>query len=261
MHVELIHPHSQKEVLEILYTAYRVCYSAKPISEIRTDIESGEISEQQIKSFIKRMLKTGHTSPLRQIHFVFVIEGVSRVLTAQFNRHTIGVDRCEMSQRYIKIDGKNKPCIIPESISKCKIDNNYPDDNALEIFKENIECCYDDYDSLIGFYEIPQEDARYGLPMGTESREQVSFSFEALQNYLDVRMCSKTQLEHRKLAWAIYKLMRKRFPLLSSSLGIKCWENRKGYCDEIKKCEKWGCKRPSKQELMKMWRKRDVELV
>jgi len=251
MKINLIYPLEQKPLLEILYTAYRICYSSKPVSEIREEIKSGKITEKQIKKFLRERFKTGHTSPLRQLHFVFTIEGVSRVLTAQFNRHTIAVERAEMSQRYINIE--DNPVIVPESIKNCEVNKDYPEDNAESYFQESIEQAYDLYDSLIDFYKIPQEDARYGLPIGTESREQFSIGFEALQNFLDVRLCEKSQTEHRTMAWKIYKIMRKQFPFLSSALGIKCWENRLGYCDESQKCEKWGKKRPHKKELMRLW--------
>ena len=255
--------------LETLYTAYRVCYSAKPVSEIREEIDSGKISPEQIKKFLRDRFKTGHTSPLRQLHFVFVIEGVSRALTAQFNRHVIGVDRCEMSQRYVKInsstdkydyeDRTNKyPVITPDSIRNYPTNDDYPDDHPFEYFQDNIEAVFEDYDSMIGFYEVRQEDARYMLPMGTETREQFSMSLEAMQRFLDVRLCEKAQWEIRDMAWLMYKLMRKRFPLLSALLGVKCWANRLGYCDEHKsgyEACKWSRSRPHKADLMMMWKK------
>jgi thymidylate synthase (FAD) len=243
MKINLIFPLDQKPLLEILYTAYRICYSSKPVSEIREEIKSGKITETQIKKFLRERFKTGHTSPLRQLHFVFTIEGVSRVLTAQFNRHTVGVDRCEMSQRYIKI--KNNPYVTPFNITDNK--------KAEELFGTNMATDFEDYNNLIDM-GINQEDARYMLPMGTESREQFSISFEALQNFLDVRLCEKAQWEIRDAAWKIYKIMRKNFPFLSSALGIKCWSNRLGYCNEAKKCDVWGKKRPNKEELMKLWK-------
>lgn len=248
--------------LQTLYTAYRVCYSSKPVTEIIKEIESGEITQEEIKKFLRRMFKTGHTSPLRQLHFVFVMEGVSRVLTAQFNRHVIGVDRCEMSQRYIKIESEDGKYPFIDPGFKCYGYNpDYPDDNPDAIASEAVEALYGDYETLVDYHEVKQEDARYILPMGTESREQFSMSLEAMQHFLDVRLCECAQWEIRNVAWKMYKLMRKRFPLLSSLLGVKCWENRQGYCSEMKskhtKC-RWSKKRPHKSDLMKMWKRKDL---
>jgi len=248
MKINLIYPLEQKPLLEILYTAYRICYSSKPVSEIRDEIRSGKISESQIKRFLRDRFRTGHTSPLRQLHFVFTIEEVSRVLTAQFNRHTVAVERCEMSQRYINTGGSHN-MIFPQKW----VDN--LDEIRSHGINVGVHSSFEDYNELVDQLNIPKEDARYILPMGTESREQFSIGFEALQNFLDVRMCSCAQTEHREMAWEIYRIMRKNFPFLSSTLGIKCWENRRGYCDESKKCEEWGKKRPSKKELMKLWKK------
>ena len=256
MQINLIYPHSQKEILEILYTAYRICYSKKTVSDIIEEIKSGKISETQIKKFLRARFKTGHTSPLRQIHFTFTIEGVSRVLTAQFNRHTIGVDRCEMSQRYVNLTNE-VAAVIPESLESydVKSHQSHPADFMLEFYRE----AFNKYTYMQGAWGIKAEDARYLLPMGSESREQATFSFEALQNFLDVRLCSQAQNEHKEMAWKMYKIMRKRFPFLSSALGIKCWSNRLGYCNEGEKqyckCE-WSKKRPHKIELMKLWKTR-----
>jgi len=237
--------------IETLYTAYRVCYSRKPVSEIQEEIESGEITQEEIKRFLRRMFKTGHTAPLRQLHFVFVMERVSRVLTAQFNRHVIGVDRCEMSQRY----SMPEKYIIPDNVdiarlAECGID-----------IKIGVESIYQDYLYMTNDYAVAHEDARYILPMGTESREQFSMSLEAMRHFLDVRLCECAQREIRNVAWRMYRIMRKRFPLLSSLLGVKCWENRTGYCDEMKgkyeKC-KWSKKRPHKSDLMRMWKRKGL---
>lgn len=240
--------------LETLYTAYRVCYSSKPVSEIIKEIESGKITQDQIKKFLRARFKTGHTAPLRQLHFVFVIEEVSRVLTAQFNRHVIGVDRCEMSQRYVKMNSLNM--IYPDIEEK---ENTVltPHISQNFVFKDSVYQSFETYKLLIDS-TITKEDARYILPAGTRSREQFSMSFEALQRFLDVRLCECAQWEIREMAWKMYKIMRKRFPLLSSLLGVKCWPNRIGYCDEepnkYAKC-RYAKSRPHKNELMKLYRK------
>lgn len=250
MKLILIYPLDQKPLLNVLYTAYRVCYSSKPVSEILEDIIKGKITKTQIKKFLRERFKTGHTSPLRQIHFVFVIEGVSRVLTAQFNRHTIGVDRCEMSQRYTIPNGY----IIPNSIN-----TNELRELGIDIHS-GMQSAYEDYRNMTNDFAVKHEDARYVLPIGVQSREQFSISFEAMRHFLDVRMCEMSQWEHREFAWILYKLMRKRFPFLASALGVKCWKNRLGYCDEDKKKHgicKWGKKRPHKRDLMKLWKRRN----
>ena len=116
---------------------------------------------------------------------------------------------------------------------------------------------------MLSFYDfctesgIRQEDARFALPMGTVSREQFSMGFQAMQQFLDVRMCERAQWEIREMAWQIYGLMKKAYPQFAKRLGIKCWENRGLACDEdiaaFEAC-KWSRSRPHKDQLTALWK-------
>lgn len=88
-----------QQPLEVVYAAFRNCYSQKPPEEIWDKILSQEIDPTEIGEFIDEKLSTGHNSPLRLPNFVFIVDGVSRAFTAQFNRHTIGVGREEAEKR------------------------------------------------------------------------------------------------------------------------------------------------------------------
>lgn len=230
----------------VLYSAFRMCYSTVQAKDLWEKVYSQEITQQEIYAFLKKVLATGHTAPLRQLNFIFVVDNISRAATAQFNRHHIGIERAEMSQRYVDFKKSEGQFITPPTIQKTP--------EVLEA-----------YAYLLGevkqFYKfatdkgIPKEDARFGLPMSTVSREQFSMGFQAMQSFLDVRMCSRAQWEIRGMAWQIYKIMRKKYPFLSKYLGPKCWYNRVGYCDELQRdyraC-KWSKHRPHKVELKRL---------
>ena len=62
------------------------------VSKIRDDI----------KEYCDNILKSGHGSVLEHVTFTFAIEGVSRVFTAEMNRHRAGVAVSEGSMRYIR---------------------------------------------------------------------------------------------------------------------------------------------------------------
>ena len=76
--------------LESLYAAYRVCYSSDKPEVTWNKILKEEINVTTISKFVNSRLQTGHDSPLRQIQFEFAISGVSRALTHQLVRHSIG---------------------------------------------------------------------------------------------------------------------------------------------------------------------------
>lgn len=55
-----------------------------------------------IAAYIDHILASGHGSVLEHVTYTFAIEGVSRVLTAELNRHRAGVAVSEGSMRYIR---------------------------------------------------------------------------------------------------------------------------------------------------------------
>ena len=64
--------------------------------------------------FIDNILKSGHGSVLEQSTYTFAIENVSRVFTAELNRHRAGFSVSEGSMRYIRFD--DIPFWTPESL-------------------------------------------------------------------------------------------------------------------------------------------------
>ena len=85
--------------LSLIYTACRQCYSAS----FAGDIFKKEIDDKEKESFVKKIVESGHESPLEHVKFTFAIEGVSRALTHQLVRHRIA-SYSQQSQRYVKVE-------------------------------------------------------------------------------------------------------------------------------------------------------------
>ncbi|MCD6079834.1 MAG: FAD-dependent thymidylate synthase [Candidatus Omnitrophica bacterium] len=83
--------------LSLIYAACRQCYSAS----FAGDIFEKEIDDEEKERFIKKVVESGHESPLEHVKFTFAIEGVSRALTHQLVRHRIA-SYSQQSQRYVK---------------------------------------------------------------------------------------------------------------------------------------------------------------
>ena len=64
--------------LSLLYVAYRQCYSAKWAGDMWE--ENG--SKEQQGAFIRKMMRSGHDSPLEHVKFTFAVTGVSRAWCA-----------------------------------------------------------------------------------------------------------------------------------------------------------------------------------
>ncbi len=234
--------------IAIIYSAFRICYSRISASELWQQINNGDISEQQMEDFIAEKLQTGHSSPLRQSHFIFVVDGISRAATAQFNRHHIGVEREEMSQRYVNFTKGIGAFVTPPSFKE--------NPAILEEWTQLQQACINFYTKCTNA-GIKQEDARFALPMATVSREQFAMNLQSMQNFLAVRMCERAQWEIRDMAWQMYRLMKKHHPILArTKLGIKCWENQNAFCDEdlqaYRKC-RWSQSRPHKTDMINLW--------
>jgi len=93
-------------------TAGKRCYNSfvpglnPNVTKIRGDIPS----------YIDNILASGHGSVLEHVTYTFAIENVSRIFTAEMNRHRAGMAISEGSGRYIRFD--EIPYWIPPSIQE-----------------------------------------------------------------------------------------------------------------------------------------------
>lgn len=69
---------------------------------------------KEVAEFIENILKVGHGSVLEHATYNFALENVSRVFTAEMNRHRAGMAISEGSLRFIRFD--DIPFWIPDSI-------------------------------------------------------------------------------------------------------------------------------------------------
>ena len=107
--------HTQ-DPIRVLYMAYRVCYSALTPDQVLARIADERISHEKMTAFVQERLKTGHVSPLEQVHFEFGISGVSRAFSHQFVRHRIGISFEQQSQRYVTYKGGDFPYTVPKTV-------------------------------------------------------------------------------------------------------------------------------------------------
>lgn len=82
------------------------------------------------KDYFHNILKSGHGSVLEHANFTYAFEGVSRIFTAEMNRHRAGVAISEQSLRYVRL--KEIEFWLPPSIQ----DGGYNDSNDLSLKKE-----------------------------------------------------------------------------------------------------------------------------
>lgn len=222
--------------LSLLYVAYRQCYSAQWAGDMWGEDES----EEQQAAFLRKMMRSGHDSPLEHVKFTFAVEGVSRALTHQLVRYRVA-SYSQQSQRYV--DMKQFGYIVPPSIA------------GDEAMRTEFERCMNEiqrsYQDLLARFEEKgvtgeraHEDARFVLPQAGESKVVLTMNCRELLHFFGQRCCQRAQWEIRALAHTMLELCREKLPPVFENGGAKC--GRLGYCPE----GKFGCgKFPPKEEV------------
>ena len=235
-----------KDPIRALYMAYRVCYSALTPQQVLDRIDDERISEEKMTGFVEDRLKTGHVSPLEQVHFEFGISGVSRAFSHQFVRHRIGISFEQQSQRYVTYKGGDFPYSVPKTVESAGMAGEMEDlfQQAGDLYERMVQA------------GVPAEDARFLLPNATSTNFKITVNFASLLHIADLRLCTRAQWEFRRVVALMRAEVMRVAPELGRFLQPKCGELRMGYCDED--YDAWkacpiGRKRPHKQELFQLY--------
>lgn len=114
-----------------------------------------ELTLDQAREIIRRVVKYGHESVLEHATFTFFVERVSRSLTHQLVRHRIA-SYTQQSMRYVDLARLRGYFIRPESLSK---------NQELSKIFDNLMANSKDAYKLFREKGIPSEDARFVLPL------------------------------------------------------------------------------------------------
>lgn len=220
--VQLLYPTPEiasQFFLPLAYTAARTCYSEKLPQQIWSDIESGKIPEEKMRSLVATIIESGHGTVIEHLNFTFAISGVSRSLTHQLVRHRMGVTFDQQSQRYVRY--KHPQYTVPASVKE--------DEEIESRYRDAVESNVELYSKMVG-YDVPAEDARFLFPNGMQTNLVMTVNLRELIHMSGLRLCTMAQWEIRKLFALIKAEVRRVSPFLSSFLVIKCVSL--GYCDE-----------------------------
>lgn len=155
-------------------------------------------------SFLRKIIKMGHTSVLEHAVFTFEITGVSRVFTHQFVRHRIA-SYIQKSFRRTKI----KQLVLPKSILESAENPDELQKTAKALYRE--------------YYRrgVPLEDARYLAPMASETAIIATFNARTLlESFLPLRLHRTAQKEIRAVANEILRLVKKIAPIIFEKFEV-----------------------------------------
>jgi len=209
---------------KLVSAAAKLCYSKANAGEIMENL-----TDENVKGFLNRLMDVGHASPTEHASFTFAIEGVSRALTHQLVRHRMA-SFSQKSQRYV--NETQFGFVIPPEIEE-----------DTEMKNKFIECM----DMVNGYYnyfsrkltekgrtkEQSSEDARFVLPNSCETKIVVTMNARELLHFFEQRCCNRAQWEIRTMADEMLKQCKEVAPLLFKKAGAPCTY---GSCPEGKMC-------------------------
>lgn len=189
MKVELL-DYSPDAVANIV-TAARGCFASKKKGKYEDDI-----------NLCKALIKNDH-SPVEFAWAMFKISGISRACANQINRYR-HTSQAQESMRYV--DASGKAFIYP-----------YTCISIAESCQDVVDTCFKFYNRLIKA-GVPKEDARYFLPLGTETQLIIALNFRELRHILKQRLDKSSQWEVRKVSMEIYNICQDKWPWLVDDL-------------------------------------------
>ncbi len=248
------------KVISYIEKGPRIIASAGKVSLSRRTIDPKRMDQNEIKRWIKELIKRGHGSPLEHSSYTFSIEGCSRVCSHQLVRHRLA-SYTQQSMRYsegylraqalkvAEIIGKSCPKSPKEAGVKAYRCYSEVLRNSLDflnsaqlldtariayVIPDNIK--FKDLTSYLKellratslYYEllsrnVNKEDARYVIPQAVRTNLVVTMNArELLESFLPLRMCTRAQAEIRRVAWLIWVELMKIHPELFKWAGPRC---------------------------------------
>lgn len=198
----------------LIETAGRVCYMsfAKPRP-------GGNAA------YVKHLLEVGHGSVLEHAAWNFIFTGVSRALTHELVRHRAGFGYSQLSQRYV--DESVAEYVEPDVIAA--------DPELHRLWLETIARTHQAYVDLASklqerFKDEPdrtlrrklaRQAARSVLPNATETKIFVTANARALRHFIEMRASRHAEVEIRKLAVQLLRIMQQEAPRLFSDYELQ----------------------------------------
>jgi thymidylate synthase (FAD) len=151
--------------------------------------------------YIDNILASGHGSVLEHSVFTFAIEGVSRVFTAEMNRHRAGWAISEGSMRFIRFD-KDIPWWMPKSLLTESEDNADLERRkclSRAVFAEVFNFVQRKYAELLDIWDMPEGSHNFKykkrvtsclrriVPMGVATGGVWTGNVRALRHVLTMR--------------------------------------------------------------------------
>jgi thymidylate synthase (FAD) len=183
------------------------------------------------RDYLENIKKQGHGSVLEHANYSLLLEGVSRSLTHELVRHRAGFAYSQLSQRYV--DESDAAFVVPPAIAG---------DELLEgAWRAQIESAQSTYVGLVAQLmerygwvadrvhrrKMAREAARGVLPNSTETKIVVTGNARAWRTMLELRSSEAAELEIRRAAVAVLRVLQQEAPAFFSDFEIYQADDRR----------------------------------
>ena len=184
----------------------------------------GSPASRSTADYIENIKKQGHGSVLEHAVYVLLIEGISRSCSHELVRHRAGFGYSQLSQRYV--DESHAAFVMPPAVAG---------DAALEEeWTRQVEASQAAYvravEGLMQRYtwvtdkvhrrKMAREAARSVLPNATEVKIVMSANARAWRTMLELRTGEGAELEIRRLAVAMLRVLGAEAPAFFSDFEV-----------------------------------------
>src|SRR5437879_6028214 len=181
-------------------------------------------AKRQTREYLDNIKKQGHGSVLEHANYSILLEGVSRSLTHELVRHRAGFAYSQLSQRYV--DESEANFVVPPAIIG---------DEALETaWRDQVMSAQLVYVDLVAQLmerygwvadkvhrrKMAREAGRAVLPNATETKIVVTGNARAWRTMLELRSSEGAEMEIRRMAIAVLRLLRREAPALFADFEI-----------------------------------------
>ena len=174
--------------------------------------------------FIGHLIDVGHGSVLEHGVWSFLVTGVSRSFTHEFIRHR-HFSFSQLSQRYV--DESDSDYVEPDVVAN--------DPELHQAWAEAVNAARRAYDELVRglearFADIPEKTqrrkmarqaARSVLPNATETKIFFTGNARALRHFIELRGSEHAEVEIRKVAVAVLRIMQQEAPNLFADYTLE----------------------------------------
>ncbi len=200
--------------------AGRLCYMSQHNPAQRTTAD-----------YLENIKRQRHGSVLEHASYSILIEGVSRSLTHELVRHRAGTAMSQLSQRYV--DESDASFVVPPAIiGDAELETAWRTqiEGAQQAYVALVERLMERYrwvDDKVHRRKMAREAARGVLPNSTETKIVFTANARAWRAILEMRGSEAAELEIRRLAVALVRLLQDAAPAFFSDFEIYQADDRR----------------------------------